>query len=90
MRLEVQAIEQKLLQHAGKRALGLQAHRGQAAALLQDALHMAAEVLVVFVGLFGRIEVGVARDLNHIGVFHRIHLENFVGDHLERVFEQNN
>ena len=50
---------------------------------------MAAEVLVVFVGFFGRIEIGVARDLNHVGVFHRIHLENLVGDHLERVFEQN-
>ena len=49
---------------------------------------MAAEVLVVFVGFFGRIEVSVARDLNHVGVFHRVHLENFVGDHFERVLEQ--
>ena len=88
MRLEVQAIEQKLLQHAGKRALGLQAHRGQAAALLQDALHVLAIILVGLVGVLRGVQVGVARDAQDVGVLDCVHAEHLGGGHLHRVLEQ--
>ena len=88
MRLEVQAIEQKLLQHAGKRALGLQAHRGQAAALLQDALHVLAIILVGLVGVLRGVQVGVARDAQDVGVLDGVHAEHLGGGHLHSVLEQ--
>ena len=86
--LQAELFAQEFIGGVRQWALAFEANGGQAAALFQDALHMAAEVLVVFVGFFGRIEIGVARDLNHVGVFHRVHLEDFVGDHFERVLEQ--
>ena len=88
MRLEVQAIEQKLLQHAGKRALGLQAHRCQATALLQDALHVLAVILVGLVGVLRGIQVGIARDAQDVGVLDGVHAEHLLGGHLHRVLEQ--
>ncbi len=88
MLLEVQTFEHHLLQNARKRALGLQAHRRQTAALLQDALHVLAVILVRLVGAFRRVEVGVARDADDIGVLDRVHAEHFGRDHLDGMLEQ--
>ena len=49
---------------------------------------MAAEILIVFIGFLGRVQVGVARDLNHVRVLHRVHLENLVGYHFQCVLKQ--
>ena len=50
MLLQVQAIEQQWLEGVGELALALEAHRSQTRALLQDALHVLAVILVVLVG----------------------------------------
>ena len=49
---------------------------------------MRAEVLVVLVGFLVRVQIGVARDLDHIGVLDGIHAEQALHHQLERMFEQ--
>ena len=88
MRLQAKALKHKFLQHARQRALGFQAHRGQTAALLQDALHVLAVILVRLVGAFRGVEVGVARDADDVGVLDRVHAEHFGGNHFHGMLEQ--
>ncbi len=86
--LEAQALAQKALGGIRQRPLAFQAHRGQPPTLFQNPLHVAAEVLVVFVGLLMGVQVGIARHLNYVGMLDRIHLENLVGSHLKGVLQQ--
>ena len=88
VRLQAEALEQKLLERARERPLAFQAHRGQTRALLEDALHVLAVVLVVLVGALSGVEVGVARDADDVGVLHGVHAEYLGGHHLDGVLEQ--
>ena len=63
-------------------------HRGKARALLQDALHVLAVVLVGFVEAFGGIQVGVARDADDVGALDGVHGEDLGRHHLDGVFQQ--
>ena len=86
--LKAEALCKETLGHVGKRTLAFKTNRSQATALLEDALHVTAEILVVFVGFLVHVQVGVARHLNNVGMLDRIHTENLIGHHLERMFEQ--
>ena len=83
-----QALEQQLGERGGQRPLAFQAHRRQAGALLQDALHVLAVVLVLLVGALGGVQVGVAGDADDVGVLDGVHAEHLVGHHLDGVLEQ--
>ena len=85
---QAQLVQQQLLHRARQRALALQAHRRQAAALLQDALHVLAVVLALLLGAFGGIQVGVARNAHDIGVLHRVHREDFGHEHLDGMLDE--
>ena len=73
MLLQVQAIEQQWLEGVGELAFALEAHRSQARALLQDALHVLAVILVVLIGGLRRVDVGVACDADDVGMLHGVH-----------------
>ena len=85
---QAQLVQQQLLHRAREGPLAFQAHRGQAAALLQDALHVLAIVLALLLGALGGIQVGVARNAHDIGVLHRVHREDFGHPHLDGVLDE--
>ena len=85
---EVQPLHQQRPYRIGQLALAFQPHRGKARALLQDALHVLAVVLVGFVGAYGGIQVGVARDADDVGVLDGVHGEYLGRHHLDGVFQQ--
>ena len=70
---QAELFQQKPLHRARERPFAFQAHRGQAAALLQNALHVLAVVLALLFGTFRRIEVGVARHADDVGVLDGVH-----------------
>ena len=88
VRLEVQALEQQLLQGGRQRPFAFEAYRRQARALLQDALHVLAIVLVALVGAFGGVEVGVAGDADDVRVLDGVHGEYLARHHLDGVLQQ--
>ena len=88
MLLQVQAIEQQWLEGVGELALALEAHRSQARALLQDALHVLAVILVVLVGGLRCVDVGVARDADDVGMLHGVHGKYLFSDHFHHMLKQ--
>ena len=88
MLLQVQAIEQQWLEGVGELALALEAHRSQARALLQDALHVLAVILVVLVGRLRCVDVGVARDADDVGMLHGVHGKYLFSDHFHHMLKQ--
>ena len=72
----------------GKRTLAFEAHGRQACALLEQALHMLAVILVLLVARLVGVDVGVARHADDVGVLDRVHREDVGREHLDRVLEQ--
>ncbi len=85
---QAQLVQQKTLHRAREGPLAFQAHGGQAAALLQDALHVLPVVLALLLGAFRGVQVGVAGDADDVGVLHRVHGEDLGHEHLDGVLHE--
>ena len=85
---QAQLLQQKPLHRARERPLAFQAHRRQAAALLQDALHVLAVVLALLFGAFRGIQIGVAGHADDVGVLDGVHREDLGGEHLDGALHQ--
>ena len=86
--LQAELLQHHLLDHRRQRALAFQAHRRQACALLQQALHVLAVVFVLLVARLVCVDVGVARNADHVGVLNLVHREDFRREHLDGVLQQ--
>ena len=86
--IDIQTREQELLRYCGERGVGLKANRGKASALLQDALHVLAVVIIDLVDIGIRVDVGIARDADNTRTLRAVHGEHFIDDELQGVFEQ--
>ena len=85
---QAELFQQKPLHRARERPFAFQAHRGQAAALLQNALHVLAVVLALLLGTLRRIEVGVTRHADDVGVLDGVHREDLSSEHLNRMLDE--
>ena len=85
---QAQLLQQKPLHRARERPLAFQAHRRQAAALLQNALHVLAVVLALLLGAFRGIQIGVAGHADDVGVLDGVHREDLGGEHLDGALHQ--
>ena len=86
--LEAELLEHVLFHDRRERALALEAHRRQARALLQQAAHMLAVILVLLVARLVGVDVGITRDADDVGVLDLVHAEDLARVHLDGMLEQ--
>ena len=86
--LEVELIEKHPLDCTGQRSLGLEPDRGQPGALLENAFHVFAVVVVNLVGGFRGVKVRVAGDADDVGVFDLVHAKYHGGVMLQGMLQE--